>query len=155
MRCQSLFFVLISLAAAFPGQAEEISYARHCTHADLYPAGMQCEENYGDSTRCQSFDRTLDTGENTYAQKEGVPPKCIVTIRYKTNPPCVPDPAGNEPTCNYEARMAVARRHRFTDISHVEMSQTIEASEKLSSERDIAYQRCMKKNNFCEYRDEK
>jgi hypothetical protein len=149
-------FTAVFALMALQAHAEEISYSRHCSNADLYPSGMRCEENYSNGTKCEAFDRTITVGENSWAQKESsAPPKCIVSIRYKTNPPCVPDPAGNEPTCNYEARMAVARRHRFTDVSHAEMSQTIEASEKLTAERDGAYQRCMKKNNFCEYRDER
>lgn len=62
---------------------------------------------------------------------------------------CVKDPATNEPTCNYEARSKVSRKYGFWGLSHVEVSQRIEADPKWSAERDVAYKRCMKAHNFC------
>jgi hypothetical protein len=72
---------------------------------------------------------------------------------HKINPPCVVDPALNEPTCNHEARMAVAKRHGFEDMAHANMSEAIQGSERLQREFDKVHKACMAKHRYCEYRE--
>jgi len=52
---------------------------------------------------------------------------------------CIPDPALNEPTCGYEARMNVAKRHGFSELSH-------NANRRLEYE---VYKACMTRNYYC------
>lgn len=63
---------------------------------------------------------------------------------------CVHDTAGNESTCGHEARITVAKRHGFSDISHGEMDNTISQNNKMRNEWQKAYDHCKKIHNFCE-----
>lgn len=63
---------------------------------------------------------------------------------------CIHDPAGNESTCGYEARMTVAKRHGFSDLSHGEIDSTIAQSFKMRGEWQNVYDLCTRRNNFCE-----
>jgi hypothetical protein len=117
---------------------------------------MACKNTYAGGTRCEGTDKTVWIGENTWAQSqpERASPKCTIHTLYQANPPCVVDPAPNEPTCNHEARMAVAKRHGFEDMAHANMSEAIQGSERLQREFDKTYTACMTKNNYCVYREE-
>jgi hypothetical protein len=116
---------------------------------------MGCKNTYAGGTRCESRDKTVWIGEtlgrnpslNGHHQSAQFKPST------KQNLPCVVDPAPNEPTCNHEARMAVAKRHGFEEMAHANMSEAIQGSARLQREFDKAYKACMAKNNFCVYRD--
>jgi hypothetical protein len=100
---------MTAAAANVPSaHAENRVYPWHCTQSDYFPPGMACKNTYAGGTRRESKDRTVWIAENTWAQSqpERASPKCTIQTLYKTNPPCVVDPAPNEPTCNHEARMA-------------------------------------------------
>ena len=106
------------------------------------------------NTRCESKEKTICVTENVWGQQnEAQSPKCTISIRHKTSPPCVVDPAPNESTCGHEARVAVAKRHGFEDMAHANMSEAIQGSERLQREFDKTYKACMAKHNYCEYRD--
>ena len=73
----------------------------------------------------------------------------IVASAISVQAACVIDPAPNETTCGYEARMTVARRHGFVDMAHANMSEAIAGSASLNGEADMIYSACMKYHNFC------
>lgn len=110
--------VIIAMAlASTAAHAETQVYQRHCTESDYFQPGMTCKK----TARCEDRGRSVFVSENTWALLQGASPKCPIPIHYKTNAPCVVDPAENEPTCNWEARMAVAKRHGFADMAHANM----------------------------------
>jgi hypothetical protein len=47
------------------------AYSRHCTNDDYLQPGMICTKDMDDWSRCESRDRSVFIGENTWAQKEG------------------------------------------------------------------------------------
>ncbi len=147
-----LLTVFVIAACACPAFGEERVYARHCTRSDFLQPDMNCKSITDSSSRCEGRESTVDITENTYQQEaDGVGPKCYVSTRRKINAPCVPDPALNEPTCSYEARTSVARRHGFAALSHASMAQRIERSPALGREFERELKKCNKEKNFCEY----
>jgi hypothetical protein len=140
---------LVAAMLATPAHAETIVYPRHCTESDYSRPGMTCTK----TGACEDRGRSVFVSENTEAQLQGASPKCTIQTRYKTNAPCVVDPAVNETTCGHEARMAVAKRHWFADMADANMTEAIHSSEKLDREDKKAYAACMAKHHFCEYRD--
>ena len=109
---------LVAAMLATPAHAETIVYLRHCTESDYFRPGMTCTK----TGACEDRGRSVFVSENTEAQLQGASPKCTIQTRYKINAPCVVDPAVNETTCGYEARMAVAKRHGFADMADANMT---------------------------------
>jgi hypothetical protein len=62
---------------------------------------------------------------------------------------CVKDPSPNEPQCNWESRVLIAKRYGFSEMSRGEMNVKIDENSKFRAERDREYELCMKLNNFC------
>jgi len=131
--------------------ADEQAYPRHSTYSDYFPLGVVCKMDVTDiESLCESNTESVRVFENdlTRSHNQGFP-KCTILTEYKTNAPCIVDPSPNEPSCNHEARMAVAKHHGFGDMAHANMSEAIQGSERLQREFDKVYNTCMAKHNYC------
>jgi hypothetical protein len=50
--------------------------------------------------------------------------------------------AGEEPKCNLQARLEVARRYSLEELDQIKMMETITASDALTRQYDILKRRC-------------